>query len=340
MLEKILIDVCQKMSESLDEEQLEKLKNTLFIVFHGKEIVEEKNEIIVSNEESDQQKMEMFVASKKVSGRKNNTLKQYVNELKACRAAIGKNFEDITSMDLKWYLGILKEKKGNKITTIRNKIRYLNSFYTFLVKEEMILKNPVDKIETPKMDYTIKKPFSVQEMESIRKACGNPRDRALVEFMYSTGLRVSEVCSLDVSDIDLYQKRFTVTGKGSKERIVYVSDAACFHLKEYLRWRSKKEKIDLEDLSKKPLFVSLKGAFERISSAGIEYICRQIGKVSGISNVHPHRFRRTFATGMIKRGMKLEELMKLMGHTKMDTTLIYCEVDQENVRNSYYKYAA
>ena len=133
MLERLLKEVCQQMSAVLDDGQVETLKNVLFINFHGKKIVEEKAEIMLSSEDKDEQMIQMFVASKKVSGRKNNTLKQYVNELRTCRATIGKSFSEITTMDLRWYLGMAKEKRKNKMSTVRNKIRYLNSFFTFLV---------------------------------------------------------------------------------------------------------------------------------------------------------------------------------------------------------------
>lgn len=338
MLEKILLEICQKMQELLNEQQIEALKNTLFISFHGKKIEEEKYEVIVSEKDTDLEKMQIFYASKKISGRKNSTLKQYMDELKKCRDTINKKFEDITTMDLRWYLGMMQQQRGNKISTIQNKIRYLNSFYSFMAKEGIIPKNPVAPIELPKMDHVIRKPFSSEEMEAIRKSCTHPRDRALVEFLYATGLRVSELCSLNVGDIDMGRKEFNVIGKGNKERTVYFSPASKFHLNDYLKWRISKEGIELDSLSEKPLFVELKSPHGRMHKSGIESICRKISDMSGVNNVHPHRFRRTFATNMIKH-MKLEELAKLMGHSKVETTLIYCNIDQESIKNSYRKCA-
>lgn len=341
MLERLLKEVCQQMSAVLDDGQVETLKNVLFINFHGKKIVEEKAEIMLSSEDKDEQMIQMFVASKKVSGRKNNTLKQYVNELRTCRATIGKSFSEITTMDLRWYLGMAKEKRKNKMSTVRNKIRYLNSFFTFLVNEDVILKNPVLRIETPKVEQTILKPFSSDNMEALFKTCTHVRDRAMIEFMYATGLRVSELVSLNVGDIDLYQKEFVVLGKGNKERVVYFSDRARFHLKEYLKWRSETEWKNVGKMEREnsPLFVTKRSPHSRVERAGIEAFCRKLGDKAGVKDTHPHRFRRTFATDMISRGMQLQELMKLMGHTKMDTTLIYCDVVQESIRNSYYKCA-
>lgn len=340
MLEKILLEICQEMSEVLDRDQLGKLKNVLFISFCGKRIEEEKYEVIPSETDNDMRLLQLFRASKMVSGRSPETLKQYIEELRYCRNSIGKSFRDITTMDLRWYFGMLQEQRKNQMSTIQNKIRYLNSFYSFLTSEGLIANNPVSRIETPKINQTIKKPFSTEDMEAIRKSCENVRDRALIEFLYATGLRVSEVASLNVGDIDLINKEFSVIGKGNKERTVYFSATACFYLKDYLRWRQEIEGVNIENIGSEPLFVGIKGKHERILKPGIEALCRRIGKKAGVENVHPHRFRRTFATNMMNRGMRLEELMKLMGHTKMDTTLIYCSVGQDNIRNSYSKCCA
>lgn len=335
MLEKILMELCNMMADTLDGNQLIKLKNALFISFQGKTIVEEKCEIIPAEADEDVRLLQLFRASKAVAGRTEGTLKQYIRELRYCRNTIGKSFKEITTMDLRWYLGMMQEHRKNKTTTIQNKIHYLNSFYSFLLNEGIITSNPVSRVEMPKLEQTIKKAFSTEEMESIRKNCENVRDRALVEFLYSTGLRVSELTSLNVKDIDMSKQEFVVVGKGNKERTVYFSSVAKFYLKDYLKSREELQ----GDLSEKPLFVCHKSPHSRISKAGVEYLCRKIGKASGVKNVHPHRFRRTFATNMAARGMKMEELMKLMGHSKMDTTLIYCNVWQENIRNAYYKCA-
>lgn len=340
MLDKILIDVCNQMADVLDKEQLESLKNVLYISFHGKTIVEEKCEIIPVETNEDLKLIKLFVASKRVSGRAETTLKQYVDEIRYCRNFIGKSFKDITTMDLRWYLGEMKEIRKNKTSTIKNKIKYLNSFYTFLVNEQLISYNPVSKIESPKIENVILKAFSVFDMEAIRSECKNVRDRMIVEFLYATGLRVSELISLNIGDIDIAKKEFTVVGKGSKERVVYFSETALFHLRSYFSWREKIEGMTIGEMANRPLIVSTKKPYDRMGKEGIESLCRKIGERAGVENVHPHRFRRTFATDMAARGMKIEELAKLMGHSKIDTTLIYCNIRQDNVKNSYYKYCA
>lgn len=340
MLNKILTEVCNQMASDLDKAQLDKLKNVLYINFHDKVLVEEKYEIIPAETDEDLEMIKMFVASKRISGRAETTLKQYVEEIRYCRNAIGKSFRNITTMDLRWYLGKMQESRKNKMSTINNKIKYLNSFYTFLVNEQILTYNPVTKIERPKIEHEILRAFSIFEMESIRKQCENVRDRMIVEFLYATGLRVSELVSLNIGDIDMAKKEFSVIGKGNKERIVYFSDTAYFHLKEYLEWRLNVEGKPIELLMDRPLIVSTKKPYDRMEKSGIEALCRKMGKGAGVDDVHPHRFRRTFATEMASKGMKIEELAKLMGHAKLETTLIYCNIKQENVRNSYYKYCA
>lgn len=340
MLEEILMNVVQAMSTSLDEEQLDKLQNVLYIQFHDKQIVEQKNELQATGTDSDTAKVRLFVASKKVSGRQDNTLVQYVREITNCRNALNKNIEDITTMDLRWYFGMLREHNGISMITLQGRMRYLNSFWTFLQKENMVTENPIARIESLRIESTIKQAFSAKEMEALRLACSRSRDRALIEFLYATGVRVSELCSLKVGDIDLYKQEFKVMGKGRKERNLYVSDVACFHLFRYLKERMSREGLTIDELAERPLFVSVKQPFSGITVAGVQYLVKQIGKKAGVGNVHPHRFRRTFATDLLNRGMRIEEVMVLMGHTKLETTLIYCNIKQDNVRESYRKYAA
>lgn len=339
-IEELLMSVVQAMSNSLDEEQLDKLQNVLYIQFHGKKIVEEKNELQSTGTDSDTAKVRLFVASKKVSGRQDNTLAQYVREISNCRNALGKNIEDITTMDLRWYFGMLREVNKISMVTLQGRMRYLNSFWTFLQRERLVNDNPVARIESLRIESTIKKAFSAQEMEALRMACSRERDRALVEFLYATGVRVSELCSLSVGDIDLYKQEFQVMGKGRKERTIYINDVACFHLFRYLKWRAQKEGLTLEELASRPLFATVKRPYDRMTKAGVQYLLKQLGKRAGVGNVHPHRFRRTFATDLLNRGMRIEEVMVLMGHTKIETTLIYCNIKQDNVRESYRKYAA
>ena len=339
-MEELLMNVVRQMAEYLDEEQLDRLQNVLYIQFHGKKIAEDKYELQNTGTDGDTHKVKLFVASKKICGRQDNTLKQYLREISSCRTAINKCFDDMTVMDLRWYFGMLRERQGISMVTLQNRMRYLNSFWEFLTAEKMATENPIKRIGTLKIESTIKQADTSRDLEAMRLSCTRTRDRALIEFLLSTGLRVSELCSLNVGDIDLYKQEFKVMGKGRKERKLYVTDSACFHLFRYLQERMKKEGLTLEQLSEKPLFVATKKPYNRMTPAGVQYLLKQIGRAAGVGNVHPHRFRRTFATDLLARGMRIEEVMVLMGHTKMETTLIYCNIKQDNVRESFRRLSA
>jgi len=280
----------------------------------------------------------MFLASKKIAGRKDSSLRAYRYELMKFKTIIDKPFKDVTTMDIRYYLAILKEKYKNTSVTVRSKYHKLNTFYAFLETEEIITKNPMKRIDPIKTEKVIKKSFSKTEMELLRNACSSTRDRALIEFLWSTGLRVSECCSLNVRDVLSNNQEFSVVGKGSKERIGYVSDVNSFYLMKYLKERCKIELCTLEELYDKPLFVKIKKPYGRLTKDGVEWIVSSIGNIANVDNVYPHRFRRTFATTMLERGMPIEELKVLLGHSKLDTTLLYCDIKQSSIKRSYDQY--
>ena len=333
MIEKIIENVINEMAIHIDQEQLEHLKNVLYMNFHGKEVQEQCTELSTSNIDGDEAKIRMFVASKKAVNRQNSTLKNYTREIYNVMDFLGKRLEDITGMDLRYYYGVMRERRGIKMSTMQTRLHYLSSFWDFLVTEELVRSNPVKKVGMLKLEKTIKKPFSAEEMEAIRTGCTNLRDRALVEFLYSTGVRVSELVALNVGDIEMGKQELIVYGKGSKERKTYLTDGAKFYLKRYLRTRQQ------DGLPDQPLFVTLDAPHNRLTVAGIQYMLRQLGSRSGVKNVHPHRFRRTIATDLLARGMKIEEVKEFLGHEKLDTTMIYCTVKDENVQSSHRKYA-
>ena len=186
MIEKILENVINQMSPHLGQEQLGHLNNVLYMNFHGKEVREESTELIPSGLEGDEAKIRMFVASKKAVNRQNNTLKQYTREIYNMLNFLGKRLEDITGMDLRYYYGVMREQRGIKMSTMQTRIHYLSSFWDFLITEELVHSNPVKKVGLLKLEKTIKRPYSAEEMEALRTGCSTIRDRALVEFLYSS----------------------------------------------------------------------------------------------------------------------------------------------------------
>lgn len=249
-------------------------------------------------------------------------------------AFLGKRIEDITGMDLRYYYGVMREQRGIKMSTMQTRLHYLSSFWDFLTTEELVRGNPVKKVGLLKLEKIIKKPYSAADMEALRTSCSTLRDRALVEFLYSTGVRVSELVALNVGDIEMGRQELIVYGKGSKERKTYLTDSAKFYLRRYLQARSAEEGIN-----DRPLFVTLDKPHDRLTVAGVQYMLRQLGCRAGVENVHPHRFRRTIATDLLNRGMPIEQVKEFLGHEKLDTTMIYCTVKEDSVRASHKKYA-
>ena len=166
-------------------------------------------------------------------------------------------------------------------------------------------------------------------MERLRDACTEIRDLALIDMLASTGMRIGELVRLSREDVDFNERECVVFGKGDKERIVYFDARTKLHLQEYLNTRKDNDKA---------LFVGLRKPYRRVTINGIELRIRQIGREVGIKKCHPHKFRRTMATVAIDKGMPLEQLQKLLGHEKIDTTLHYAMVKQSNVKNAHRKY--
>lgn len=338
-LEKILVSVCEEMAPQLNEDQLASLKDTLFIKFHGRELREDCTALQTSLDAQEQNLIDFFKASKLIGGRQQSTLEMYEREIKALRDACGKNLLEITSMDIRWYFGMCRTKRGNGMATLQSKRRYLNSFYAFLTREGAIRENPVEKIEAMKVEKRLKKAFSAKDLEKLRVACGtNYRNRGLMEFLLGTGLRVSELCSLDVGDIDFGKLEFTVIGKGDKQRRCYLNETGCFYLIQYLDWRMKKEGLTKDELLNRPLFAAAVSPYNRMTKRGIEKILTALGEAAGVDDVHPHRFRRTYASNLAARGCPLQDLKVLMGHSRLDTTMIYCDIKEDNISRSYQQY--
>lgn len=339
MLEKILENVINAMVPCLDSGQLEKLNNVLYIEFHGVEVVEQCTELAATGEDGDEAKIRMFLASKKAVNRQDATLRQYTREIRSMLGFLGKRLEDITGMDLRYYYGIMRERRHIKMSTMQTRLHYLSSFWDFLITEELVHSNPVKKVGLLKLEKTIKKPYSAEDMEALRSSCTTLRDRALVEFLYSTGVRVSEAAALNVGDIWMDRKELIVYGKGSKERRTYLTDSAKFYLRRYLQVRGKDEGVSPEEMKELPLFVTLDRPHGRLTVAGMQYMLRGLGKRAGVKNVHPHRFRRTIVTDLLNRGMPIEQVKEFLGHEKLDTTMIYCTVKEEGIQASHRKFA-
>ena len=270
-----------------------------------------------------------FLIRKRVEGHSEKTISQYSLHLRRMLQYINKPVKEITEADLFSYIAMYKKKRGVSGVYLNNIRLVCSSFFSWLNNKGYIRKNPAAGLDPIKVEKRIKKPLSDTELEMLRRKCTLERDIALIECLYSTGVRVSELVALNRQDIDFDNMRAVVYGKGAKERETYLTAAACMHLKEYLDSRS-----DSNDA----LFVGLKAPHERLTVSGVEEVLRKLGKNTGIVKVHPHRFRRTMATNILNKGMPIEEVKEILGHVKLDTTMIYCQISKENVRHHHRKY--
>lgn len=307
--------ILKLMEPELTELQLAKLKNVLQTILRTSRNAPPNEELI-----------RRFIQHKKLVGLKDSSLKQYVYEITALADDIGKRFPEITTADIKDHLTKIVTEHHIGATTVQSKIRAYSSFFEFLTNEDYIDKNPTHKIERVMIEKKIKKAFTEEDIEAMRKACDNKRDRAFMEFLYSTGGRISEVLSLNVGDINFAEKEAIVFGKGHKERVVYLSDICCKTLQDYLE--------DRYAQVGEPLFTHHMST-NRLTARGSQMLLKEIGDRAGVTNVHPHRFRRTMATHLMDKGMPVEQIKEVLGHERIDTTMIYCNVNTGKVKANF-----
>ena len=270
-----------------------------------------------------------FLAAKRIEGCSEKSLKYYNTTISSMLSGVGKEIKHIETSDIRDYLTEYQKRKHSSRVTIDNIRRILSSFFSWLEDEDYILKSPVRRIHKVKAASNIKETYSDEALELMRDNCTELRDLAMIDMLASTGMRVGEMVLLNREDIDFNERECIVFGKGSKERVVYFDARTKIHLKNYLKSRTD---------GNPALFVSLKEPHERLKIGGIEVRLREFGKRLGLQKVHPHKFRRTLATMAIDKGMPIEQLQQLLGHRKIDTTLQYAMVKQQNVKIAHRKY--
>lgn len=313
---------------ALNPQQLKKVEQAIILILENYDL----NEKNVSLEDSSNTELiTRFISAKKVEGCSVRTLQYYETTIIHAVSDIGKNILLIDTDDLRNYLSNYQEQRSSSKSTIDNIRRILSSFYAWLEDEDIVIKSPVRRIHKVKSGSVVKDTFSDEELEMIRDNCDNIRDLAMVDLLSSTGMRVGELVNLNRGDVDLNQRECIVLGKGDKQRVVYFDARTKLHLEEYLS-----ERTD----SNESLFVSLNRPHSRLSIGGIESRIKSIGVRSSLDDVHPHKFRRTMATQAIDKGMPIEQVQKLLGHVRIDTTLQYAMVNQSNVKISHRKYVA
>ena len=326
MKEELVTGVMQQMLPYLDNAQLKHLRQVLEQTLFYYEVTG----VEIKPEEDDSNDLvAMFIAAKRIEGCSEKTLKYYQTTIESMIAFLGKSVRHILTEDLRTYLTKYQSTHHSSRVTIDNIRRILSSFFSWLEDEDYIIKSPVRRIHKVKTASNIKETYSDEDLEKMRDNCEELRDLAIIDMLASTGMRVGEMVLLNRNDINFAERECIVFGKGNKERIVYFDARTKLHLQEYLDSRTDDNPA---------LFVTLKAPHERIQIGGIELRLREMGKRLNIPKMHPHKFRRTLATMAIDKGMPIEQLQRLLGHQRIDTTLQYAMVKQSNVKTAHRKY--
>ena len=332
MKTEVISNITKDMEDSLTDYQLNKLKESLIINFEMIEFIIKTDEL-KHQEELDENKnmINSFISSKQVEGCSERTIKYYKEIIEKFVNNFDKSIKQISTNEIRSYLSNYKDNSSCGSTTIDNIRRVLSSFFSWLEDEDYIIKSPVRRIHKIKTAVVVKEVLTDENLERLRDECENIRDLSLIELLISTGMRVGELVNLNISSLNFEDRSCIVLGKGNKEREVYFDAKTKLHLKEYISKRN-----DSNDA----LFVSMKEPHQRLSISGIELIIRTLGINSNINKVHPHKFRRTLATMAIDKGMPVEQVQKLLGHVKIETTMHYALVNQSNVKISHKRYIA
>ena len=321
MMEEKIVQVLNEMSEYLSIAQMKKLQEVIFKTFAENEA----SKTNISNDEF----LNMFLAAKRIEGCSGRTIKYYQATVNHLLAHIETNVRKITTEEIREYLSNYQQWNHCSNVTIDNVRRNISSFFSWLEEEDYILKSPMRRIHKIKTKTIVKSVISDEGIEHLRDHCRVKRDLAIIDLLYSTGMRVGELVNLNIGDVDLEGRECVVYGKGNKERRVYFDAKAKVHLKEYIESRCD---------TNEALFVTLDAPFDRLKISGVEIRLRQLGRRLGLERIHPHKFRRSMATRAIDKGMPIEQVQKILGHSQIDTTMQYAMVNQNNVKTSHQKY--
>ncbi|MEE1138425.1 MAG: site-specific tyrosine recombinase/integron integrase [Acutalibacteraceae bacterium] len=325
MKEQLISEVQQQMLPYLNNEQLQKLRQAMEYCLHGMEITQTEKPL------ADEQTNAViaFIAAKRIEGCSEKTLTYYLNTIEAMVNAVDKSVQQITTDDIRQYLTTYQIQRRVSKVTIDNIRRILATFYSWLEDEDYIVKSPVRRIHKVKTAKVIKDTYSDEALEQMRDSCDSLRDLAIIDLLASSGMRVGELVALNRDDINFNERECVVFGKGDKERLVYFDARTKIHLQNYLESRTDNNTA---------LFVTLRAPYNRLQIGGVEMRLRQLGRMLCIPKVHPHKFRRTLATSAIDKGMPIEQVQQLLGHQKIDTTMHYAMVKQQNVKLAHRKY--
>lgn len=322
-MEEVIKYILVDMDEYLTSNQSQKLQRVL--------VARLTNQKSTTNNLSNHNYLSMFLNAKKIEGCSDRTLSYYETTIAKLLSNFSEPIRKVTTDEIRGYLANYQTINNCSKVTIDNVRRNISSFFTWLEEEDYIIKSPmrcIHKIKTVKM---VKEIISDEEIEKLRDSCDNLRDLAIIDLLYSTGIRIGELVRLNIDDINFEERECVVLGKGDKERKVYFDAKTKIHLQGYINNRSDNNPA---------LFVTLDAPYDRLKISGVEIRLRSLGRELGINKIHPHKFRRTMATRAIDKGMPIEQVQRLLGHSQIDTTMHYAIVNQTNVKVSHRKFIA
>lgn len=320
-MEEKIVAVLNEMSEYLSIAQMKKLQEVILRNFSD----DAPEKVNITNDEF----LKLFLEAKRVEGCSERTISYYQSTVEGLLHHIDKSIRKISTEEMREYLSEYQKINNCTNVTVDNIRRNISSFFSWLEDEDYILKSPMKRIHKIKTKTVVKNVISDEGIEKLRDHCVTKRDLAIIDLLYSTGIRVGELVNLNISDIDFDGRECVVYGKGNKERRVYFDAKAKVHLMDYINSRSD---------TNEALFVTLDAPHDRLKISGVEIRLRRLGKSLGLEKIHPHKFRRTMATRAIDKGMPIEQVQKILGHSQIDTTMQYAMVNQSNVKSSHQKY--
>lgn len=303
------------------QEQI-KIRELLHLALYNYDVMSVEKSLISSDLK---EKILLYLQVKKLENYSQATLTNYMYTLRNFSDFINKPVSTISKNDIRYFMAM--NYTSLKPSTINNKLACLKAFFEWLEQEEVIAKNPARYLQGTRLPKRLRSSLSVEELEKIRLACKNVRERALIEFLFATGCRISEVVKANISDIDFSNNSLKVVGKGDKQRIVFFNDKTRLHLKNYIDTRTDKQEA---------LFIAVKRPHNRISKRGLELIVSNVGKRTNIGkSIFPHLLRHTMATLGLQSGADITTIQHLLGHTTPSTTQIYAETSLDNLKHEY-----
>lgn len=320
-MEEKLVCILNEMAEHLSIAQMKKLQEVLL-----KNLSDQAE---TAREVSNDDYLKLFLDAKQIEGCSGRTIQYYRATIEKLLMSVDIPIRKMTTEEIRDYLAEYQKINNCSKVTVDNVRRNISSFFSWLEEEDYILKSPMRRIHKIKTKQQVKEIISDEAIEKLRDGCGCSRDLAMIDLLYSTGIRVGELVNLNISDINFEDRECIVFGKGDKERKVYFDAKAKLHLKNY---------IDSREDENEALFVTLDSPHDRLKISGVEIRLRELGRKQNLTKIHPHKFRRTMATRAIDKGMPIEQVQKILGHSQIDTTMQYAIVNQNNVKASHQKY--